>query len=125
MSRRDEFRSPQPSPLFPFACTVRILWNGHQQAYTEHTQATPKPRPQEVHEGLIPIDPVTQELMQPRIVVLHLLEHEPFVASFQSFLGECKGLLASGSPYRCHLFIECQSAAFPVHYIQHQITSTS
>ena len=32
-------------------------------------------------------------------------------------VGECKGLFAGGSPYRRHLFIECQSAAFPVHYI--------
>src|SRR5215472_14936072 len=125
LARRHEFWPPQPSPMFLLTRTNGILGESRQQAETEDPQASPQCRQEKIYEGLVSINPMAQECVKLRVVVSHLPEHKPLVSHFHGLIGERKRLLAVRSCYRHHLFVERQSRAFSVRYVQRQITISS
>ena len=82
-SRRDKFRSLEPSAFPPLAGTRCVLRDRHREANQKHHQAAPQRGPQKIHKRLILVNPMAEKLVQLSAVDLHLLQFKAKVANLQ------------------------------------------
>src|SRR5579862_8046823 len=88
LGRRDELRPLETAPFLPPPGPGRIHRDPAGQTHDEYRQATPRGGHQEVEGGLIPVDPVAQEGVQLRVIVVAGFPDEAHVANAYASLIE-------------------------------------